>query len=104
MYRVTTPTHTFGLPADTSGYSVILVTYSQGRHVINKEYANNTTPSGMVLDGTDVLITLTQAETKELEQGTVQVQVRALSNGGKSYASQIWNVDVDPVLNEDILA
>ena len=104
MYRVTTPTHTFTLPIDTSECAAIQVTYKQGKTTLIKEYKDGTLPSGMTLDEKDVVINLTQAETKGFSVGTVDVQVRALTNGGRAYASQHFNVSVNRVNNEDILS
>ena len=44
MYRVTTPTHTFTLPIETATCTEILVTYRQGKVIINKHYENGTLP------------------------------------------------------------
>lgn len=104
MYRVTTPTHTFTLPIDTSECAAIQVTYKQGTKTLIKEYKDGALPSGMSFDEKDVIINLTQAETKAFSVGTVDVQVRALTNGGKAYASQHFNVSVNRVNNEDILS
>lgn len=104
MYRVTTPTHTFTLPIDTSECNAIQVTYKQGCKILTKEYNDGVLPSGMTLDEKDVIINLTQTETKGFAVGTVDVQLRALTNGGKAYASQHFNVSVNRVNNEDILS
>lgn len=103
MYRVTTPTHTFTLPLDTSECNAIQITYKQGANILTKEYNDGVLPPGMTLDDKDVIINLTQAETKAFSVGTVDVQVRALTNGGKAYASQHFNVSVNRVNNEEIL-
>lgn len=103
MYRVTTPTHTFTLPIDTSECNAIQVTYKQGCNILTKEYNDGVLPSGMTLDEKDVIINLTQAETKGFTAGTVDIQLRALTNGGKAYASQHFTVNVSQVNNEDIL-
>lgn len=103
MYRVTTPTHTFTLPIDTSECDAIQVTYKQGKASLTKEYNDFVLPSGMTLDEDTVVINLTQAETKAFSVGTVDVQVRVLTNSGKAYASQHFNVSVNRVNNEEIL-
>lgn len=103
MYRVTTPTHTFTLPIDTSECDAIQVTYKQGKASLTKEYNDGVLPSGMTLDEDTVVINLTQAETKAFSVGTVDVQVRVLTNSGKAYASQHFNVSVNRVNNEEIL-
>lgn len=103
MYRVTTPTHTFKLPIDTSDCSVIVLTYKQGETVLEKKYENGSAPSGMTLDENQVIQLLTQEETKRFKKGFVDIQIRVLTNGGKSYASQHFSASVLNVLNEEIL-
>lgn len=104
MYRVTTPTHTFTLPIETATCSEILVTYRQGKIKIDKHSKNGTLPSGMTLDGKNVIIRLTQEETKKFEaEDFSSVQVRVLTNAGDSFASQIFSVMIDEVMNEEIL-
>lgn len=104
MYRVTTPSYTFTLPSDTSQYSEIQVTLRQGCRQLVKHYQDGTLPSGMTLDGKDVVIELTQEETKKFAPGTFSAQVRVLTPSGDSFASQIFTVMVNQVLNEEILA
>ena len=104
MYRITTPTHTFTLPEPTSNYSVIQVTYRQRNFSLVKEYKNNVLPDGMTLDGKNVIIKLTQEETKDFKSTEkASVQVRVLTPAGDAYASQEFLIDVDNVLNGEIL-
>lgn len=103
MYRVTTPTHTFKLPIDTGDCSEILLVYKQGGTELKKHYENGVLPSGMTLDEEQVIQLLTQEETKKFKTGFVNAQIRVLTNGGKSYASQVFSVNVNDVLNEEIL-
>lgn len=102
FYRVTTPTHTYNLPMDTSTLSVIQVTYKQGAVSIVKQYQGSL-PRGMSLDGKKVIITLTQQETKEFKAVPVKSQVRVLTNVGKALASQKFTINVEDVLNEEVL-
>ena len=104
MYRVTTPTHTYTLPMETSTLSVIQVTYKQGKNKIIWHYKGGTAPPGMELDGSDVIIHLTQLETKALSAPMpCKSQVRVLTTGGKAYASQTFTVSVCEVLDEEVL-
>ena len=103
MYRLTTPTHTFTLPFDTSTCSAIQVTYEQGKIALVKEYKGGIPPSGMVLDGANVIVVLTQDETKQFKTGKVNVQLRVLTTDGEAFASKIFKIPVTDVLNEDIL-
>ena len=104
MYRVTTPTHTFTLPIDTSTCSEILVSYRQGNKKIDKHYENGQTPPGMTLDDENVIIHLTQEETKQFKANDfAKAQVRVLTNAGDAFASQLFSVMIGDVLNEEIL-
>lgn len=103
MYRVTTPTHTFTLPIDTSTCTEILLTYEQGTTVLNKHYEDNTLPSGMSLSGYNVEQVLSQNETKQFKEGTVYAQIRVLTTAGKAYTSQKFKIKVKDTLNEDVL-
>lgn len=103
MYRVTTPTHTFIMPIDTSECSVIQITYKQGCIELIKEYSNGILPSGMTLDEDSVIIKLTQEETRQFLKGTVDVQLRALVGSRDAYASDHFKIGVQEVNNQDIL-
>lgn len=105
MYRVTTPTHTFVLPIQTNTCKEIQVTYEQGELQIIKHYQDNNLPSGMTLDGKNVVIKLTQEETKGFSpKKDVKAQVRVLTDNNEAYASRAFNVSVQDVLNGEILS
>ena len=112
MYRVTTPTHTFTLPIETSTCKEIQITYQQYEDPVLgieeveliKHYQNDVLPSGMTLDGKKVYIRLTQQETKSFApDNPVATQVRVLTTEDNAYASQMFYVNVNDVLNEEIL-
>ena len=104
MYRATTPIHTFTLPIQTSNCKEIQVTYKQGPAKVVKHYQDSTLPEGMTLDGDKVIIKLTQAETlKFCKKKVAFVQVRVLTTDDSAYASKLFKVAVDDVLNEEIL-
>lgn len=103
MYRVTTPEHTFTLPENISHYKVVQVAYKQGSNKLVKTYANGTASSGMVVSGTNVVITLTQEETKKFKKGEASVQVRALTLADRAVASAQFPFTIEDVNNEDIL-
>lgn len=105
MYRVTTPTHTFTLPLDTSTLKEIQVSYKQGNLKLIKHYQDGTLPPGMTLDDKKVIIRLTQEETKQFDADYAVVsQVRVLTNDDDAFASQYFQVDVENVLNEEVLS
>ena len=104
MYRATTPTHTFTLPDNTSLYDEIQVTYKQKDLMLVKHYQDGTLPDGMVLDGKDVIITLTQTETLAFVKNCpVHAQVRVLTTNGQALASQQFTIKITDVLNEEVL-
>jgi hypothetical protein len=104
MQRVTTPTHRFTLPMDTSECAEIQLTYKQGDTKLVKHYQDGILPEGMTLDGATVIQTLTQQETKAFKKGRAYAQIRVLTTAGKVYGSQEFRVKVTSSLNEDILA
>ena len=103
MYRVTTPTHTFTLPEEANSYKEIQITYKQQSVELIKHYQDNTLPTGMSFDDKDVIIKLTQPETKKFAPGPVTAQVRVLTAGNDAYASQTFKVNVYQVLNDEVL-
>ena len=103
MYRVTTPEHVFKLPENASEYDVIQIAYKQGGTKLVKTYENGSAPDGITIDGDTVTVILTQAETKRFRRGTLRVQVRALKNNGRAYASVRFPIEVEEVNDEGIL-
>ena len=105
MYRVTTPTHTFTLPIQTSTCKEVEVTYKQNDHVERFHYQDQTLPEGMTLDGKNVIIHFTQEQTKRfLPIYPIAAQVRVLTNDDEVFASQMFTLYIDDVLSERILA
>ena len=105
MYRVTTPYLTFTLPIQTSTCKEVLVTIKQNATELTKHYENGTMPDGMSFDGKNVIVKLTQAETKAFNSNvSALTQIRVLTNADDAYASQVFNIKVSDVLNEEILA
>ena len=104
MYRVTTPTHTFTLPIETSTCKEIQVTYRQRNRELVKHYQDGVLPSGMTLDGKNVIIRLTKEETKLFDADDfVYAQLRVLTNAGDSFASREFPLFVEEVQSEEIL-
>lgn len=103
MYKYTTPTHIFEFPEDPSLYSEIEVTYSQNGKIIlvkNKDEMIFEYDSDHYY-GT---INLTQEETAKFNSNwKASIQIRVLTNIGKCYASEEFQVCVKPVLNERVL-
>ena len=103
MHRITTPIHTYILPIQTSECDEIEVTYKQ-KCLIKTFLYDGTLPDGMTLDGKNVIIKLTQEQTKALKSAyDLTSQVRVRTNDGNVLASQIFDIKVDEVLSEEIL-
>lgn len=104
MYRATTPDHTFRFKFQADTCAIIRVAYAQnGKLKFVKKYVNGVADSGMVLDGTDVIITLTQEETKMFSEGHAGVQIRAMNSAGKVVASGKFVVSVEGVYDDEIM-
>ena len=99
MYRGTTPTLKFTLPFDTSTLDAVWVTIAQGgKVIINKE------KSDCDLKGTDISVTLTQAETLALTAGNkTEIQLRVLTTDGLALASEIFRENTDYIFKDGVI-
>ena len=105
MYRATTPTHTFTLPDQAASYAEIHITYKQNSTELIKHSENGVLPPGMSFDDKDVIIRLTQDETKLfIANKFVYIQVRVLTSGGDVYASKVFTCKINDVLNDEVLS
>lgn len=103
MVRGTTPEYVLSVSgADMTG-STILVTIAQGAYNmtlgddrLNVTY-NESTNSSIIT------FRLTQQETLKLKTGKAQVQVKFADNNGYVEATDIGEIIVLPVLNEDVI-
>lgn len=100
MIRATTPTHSFELPFNYEEFvSKILITYKQGDKIVLEKTENDIT-----FDGNVVSFEFTQEETLLFDKDImVDIQVRVLTKGGQSLASQVWHKPIDDVLNDKVL-
>ena len=97
--RVTTPTNRFRFPIDPTNFEIIRITYAQRDKVLFKKEKTD-----CVIDGFMVKVTLSQEETKLLnDRFPVQVQVRGLTYSGAAVATKIWEREVGEVLDDGIL-
>ena len=99
MIQGTTPTHTFKMPLDISNISKLRVSYAQnGQVVITKELSDFTVES-------DTITTkLTQEDTLKFRGGVdVQIQIRVLTSGGDSIASNVMRVSCGTILDRTVL-
>lgn len=99
MIRGTTPTHIFNLPIETNLLKEIRITYVQGDTEIFTK-----TEADCVLETAAIKVTLTQQETLEFDHTKlVSIQVKVLTATGDVLISQIENIEVGRVLNEEVL-
>lgn len=97
MYRGTTPTFTFTLEFAASTIDKLNIAMAQNGEVkISKSKVDCT------LSGYTVSITLTEAETLKLEEGTLSIQMR-IGIGSERLASGIMTVPVEGLLKDGAL-
>lgn len=98
MRRGTTPTNTFTVDLDLTLAQVLYITYKQGgRTVIEKKLEDVT------ITAETLTVTLTQADTLKLRDGSVDIQIRARLIDGSAPASQIMTVPVEAILKEGVI-
>lgn len=99
MYRGSTPTHEFILPAHVMELAEeVRICYEQkGEEILLK------TLEDCERDGNILRITLTQEEANLFERGTAQVQLRVKTTEGKVIPSDMANVAVRDVLDDEVM-
>ena len=109
MIRATTPTHIFTFPTEVNpaDCAKIQVTYAQE---IKSKYCPGAeqvilekNKSDLTIDGQKATLELTQNEMNLFKEGSAQIQIRAKDSSGEVMASQIFNVKVKKVLNQEVL-
>lgn len=108
MIKATTPTHIFTFPEEVvpATCAKIQITYSQEDDRacrVKEQVILEKNKADVVIEGQSVSIELTQEEMNRFKPGVAQIQVRAKDSSDKVMASQIFNVKVKKVLNEEIL-
>lgn len=111
MIRATTPKHIFTFDVNPEeAFSEILITYAQNNKiVIEKHKSDLTFETCDCFGGKPVYkayVKLTQEETNLFSanpKGVVSVQVRALTESGDAIASDIEQISVQNVLNDEVL-
>ena len=98
MRRASTPRHEFTLPLDTALVSKFLLTYAQNDNIILEKTKDNMDVSGNVW-----AVTLTQEEANLFSNGFAYAQIRVLTPGGQSYASDPMRFYVGEVFNDEVL-
>lgn len=86
-------------PQSPGSYSALLLTISQnGQNLINK------TAQQLTLTDTQIIVKLTQAETKQFTAGVpAYMQLRCYSSAYNAPGSKVWALDVYPALNDEVL-
>lgn len=103
MFTATTPKYTFRFKFEASACDVIRVAFWQNEKiVILKKYEDGQADSGMTLNGTDLIVKLTQAETLLFSAGRAGVQLRAYVAGDVK-ASLKTSVSVERSYDEEII-
>lgn len=100
MIRGTTPTFTFDLPLDTKSLKEIRVVFAQCNEVLLTK-----TVSDCKIEERSFSVTLTQEETFLFcKNSCIQVQVRVLTNSGEALASEIYHIDCNMCLENEVIA
>lgn len=111
MIRATTPRHVFIFDQNPDDYSKILITYSQNGSIVLEKHKDDLTIETMENPETGeskwkAWYRLTQEETKSFVSSParqVSVQIRVLTTGGESLASEKRLLQVQDVLNDEVL-
>jgi hypothetical protein len=100
MRRASTPTHYFELPSEFEGnLEKVLVTYAQDNEIVLEK-----TEADLTFEGNVFYYTLTQEETNLFQDGVfVEIQIRVKTKDGISVPSDIYKVNVQKVLNDEVL-
>lgn len=98
MRRLTTPTHTFKLPFDTSELEKIKITYAQNDEVILEKYKDDCKCEGMKMR-----LTLSQEDTKKFDDNyDVQIQIRFKHTAGV-FSSKVFKRSCGECLDDEVL-
>lgn len=103
MTRGTTPTYVIKMDGsvDSSAITKVYVSFYQQQ----QNYSDHLLTKDGIVDTTNntVSVLLTQEETLEFNEGTVQIQVRGIFSNNVVFASSIVNDAVYNVLCEDVI-
>lgn len=98
MKQGTTPTHRFVLPFALDEIEEVEITYCQNGREILKKHMDNCT-----LEEKTISTTLTQEDTFEFQEGSVEIQIRVKTNDGTTLASDIKKVSCKRCLSDEVL-
>lgn len=86
-------------PEAPSGYSKILVTFSQGGNKLIDLTENDVT-----LTSDTVEVKLTQAQTRLFKAGQAVMQIRCYKSTYNAPGSKLFAIEVWPALNDEVLS
>ncbi|RHC58347.1 hypothetical protein DW839_01975 [Enterocloster bolteae] len=100
MTRGTTPTITLTLnEVDLTSLKSVYVTFCQSGKMLTKQSGTE----GVEITEHTVSVSLSQEETLRFTPGTVEVQLRGLTNGGDAFATNVARVAVKEVLLKEVI-
>ena len=100
MTRGTTPTITLTLETmDLTSLKSVYVTFCQSGKMLTKQSGDE----GVDITEHTVSVSLSQEETLRFTPGTVEVQLRGLTNGGDAFATNVAKVAVKEVLLKEVI-
>ena len=99
MIRATTPTHRFNTPFKEADIKSLIISYAQlHNEVLTKKKKDCS------FEGTTAIVKLTQEDTKKFIVDTpVKIQMRILTVDGDAVASNIYEISVGEVINDEVL-
>lgn len=101
MTRGTTPTVTITVDGiDLTTLQKVCVTFRQNGKLLNKYNCED----GVEITESTVAITLTQEETLAFKSGSVEVQLRGVTENGAAIATEIAKTCVKGVLYDEVLS
>ena len=101
MIRLTTPKHQFSFPVDPSTYAGIRVTYMQNKEIILQKNETDMTFENSK-DCHIAYYKLSQGETAMfVNNSPVKIQVHVKDLEGNVYASDIINLNVQEILDDE---
>lgn len=99
MIRATTPTHRFNTPFKEADIKSLIISYGQ----LNKEVLKKT-KTDCSFEDTTAIVKLSQEDTKKFTVDTpVKIQMRILTVDGDAVASNIYEISIDEVINDEVL-
>lgn len=103
MYRGTTPTISFKITSEFDLDTVKEVLITLKTWEVEKTFAYSENKVYVDSLAKTVSIGLSQEDTLEFEDGTVEVQMRLLDDSDVAYASEIYEVEIERILKDGVI-